>query len=159
MARIGGSPQHPVGNGLLAEQFPPERRGFAISAHIAGGNVGTVVVAVDRRAAHRRSSAGAARRSSSGSPAIAIAIAILLLIREHGTDRAAARRRRLRRATRFGRDRRATATCAGCILTSVLGGGGRGLGVVNLFALIYLTRVLGVDEATAGLMYGALIVF
>src|SRR6266487_74761 len=46
VARIGSSPQHPVGNGLLAEQFPPERRGFAISAHIAGGNVGTVVVAV-----------------------------------------------------------------------------------------------------------------
>ena len=45
-SRIGGSPQHPVGNGLLAEQFPPERRGFAISAHIAGGNVGTVVVAL-----------------------------------------------------------------------------------------------------------------
>ena len=44
VARVGGSPQHPVGNGLLAEQFPPERRGFAISAHIAGGNVGTVIV-------------------------------------------------------------------------------------------------------------------
>src|SRR5207237_4597082 len=46
VSRIGGSPQHPVGNGLLAEQFPPERRGFAISAHISGGNVGTVIVAV-----------------------------------------------------------------------------------------------------------------
>jgi len=46
VSRIGGSPQHPVGNGLLAEQFPADRRGFAISAHIAGGNVGTVVVAV-----------------------------------------------------------------------------------------------------------------
>src|SRR5919112_1663629 len=45
-SRIGGSPQHPVGNGLLAEQFPVHRRGFAISAHIAGGNVGTVVIAV-----------------------------------------------------------------------------------------------------------------
>src|SRR6478672_7160109 len=43
-SRIGSSPQHPVGNGLLAEQFPTDRRGFAISAHIAGGNVGTVVV-------------------------------------------------------------------------------------------------------------------
>ena len=41
----------------------------------------------------------------------------------------------------------------------MLGGGGRGLGVVNLFALIYLVEVIGVDEATAGLMYGALIVF
>jgi len=46
LSRLGSSPQHPVGNGLLAEQFPTERRGFAISAHIAGGNVGTVVVAV-----------------------------------------------------------------------------------------------------------------
>src|SRR5450759_5147330 len=46
LSRIGGSPQHPVGNGLLAEQFPPERRGFAISMHISGGNVGTVVVAL-----------------------------------------------------------------------------------------------------------------
>jgi MFS family permease len=45
-SRIGGSPQHPVGNGILAEQFPLARRGFAISAYIAGGNVGTVVVAL-----------------------------------------------------------------------------------------------------------------
>src|SRR5205814_2238748 len=45
-SRMGGAPQHPVGNGLLAEQFPEQRRGFAISAHISGGNVGTVVVAV-----------------------------------------------------------------------------------------------------------------
>ena len=41
----------------------------------------------------------------------------------------------------------------------MLGGGGRGLGVVNLFALIYMTRVLGLGESTSGLMYGALIVF
>jgi len=38
-------------------------------------------------------------------------------------------------------------------------GGGRGLGVVNLFALIYLTKVIGLDDATSGFMYGALIVF
>ncbi len=44
-------------------------------------------------------------------------------------------------------------------LTSVLGGGGRGLGVVNVFVLFYLTLVIGLDTATAGLMYGALIVF
>jgi len=31
--------------------------------------------------------------------------------------------------------------------------------VVNLFVLLYLTLVLGIDQATAGLMYGALIVF
>ena len=41
-ARVGGSPQHPVGNALLSDAFPPERRGVAISAHISGGNVGTI---------------------------------------------------------------------------------------------------------------------
>ena len=46
ISRIGGSPQHPLGNGLLSEQFPPERRGFAISAHISGGNVGSVAAAL-----------------------------------------------------------------------------------------------------------------
>src|SRR4029077_19475976 len=44
LSRIGSSPQHPVGNALLSDVYPPERRGFAISAHISGGNVGTVLV-------------------------------------------------------------------------------------------------------------------
>jgi MFS transporter, FSR family, fosmidomycin resistance protein len=156
LSRIGGSPQHPVGNGLLAEQFPPERRGFAISAHIAGGNVGTVIVAI----------AGVpiialwGWRGASiafGIPAIVIAIAILILIRESGTDRAAARASgTLRQAfSQIFRDR----DMRWLYLTSVLGGGGRGVGVVNLFVLLYLTRVLNFGESLSGLMYGALIVF
>jgi MFS transporter, FSR family, fosmidomycin resistance protein len=88
-SRIGGSPQHPVGNGLLAEQFPTERRGFAISAHIAGGNVGTVVVALIGVPLI----AAVGWRGASvvfGLPAVAVGIAMLLLVRERGTDRAAA---------------------------------------------------------------------
>jgi MFS family permease len=156
VSRIGGSPQHPVGNGLLSEQFPAERRGFAISAHIAGGNLGTVVVAV----VGVPLIALAGWRGASvvfGIPAVLIAIAILLFVRERGTDRAA--------AVASGSTRDAFRTILAdrdlrwLYLTSVLGGGGRGLGVVNLFALIYLTRVIGLDDATSGLMYGALIVF
>jgi MFS family permease len=156
LSRIGGSPQHPVGNGLLAEQFPPERRGFAISAHIAGGNVGTVVVAligVPLIAAVGWRGAAIVF----GIPAIVIAIAILLFVRERGTDRAA--------AVAGGSVRSAFRRILGdsdlrwLYLTSVLGGGGRGLGVVNLFALIYMTRVIGLPEDTSGLLYGALIVF
>jgi MFS family permease len=155
-SRIGGSPQHPVGNGLLAEQFPAERRGFAISAHIAGGNVGTVVVAligVPLIAAFGWRGASIAF----GLPAIAVAILILLFVRERGTDRAAALASGTVRSA-FGRilhDR----DLLWLYVTSALGGGGRGLGVVNLFALIYMTRVLHLDEGTSGLMYGALIVF
>lgn len=155
-SRIGGSPQHPVGNGLLAEQFPPARRGFAISAHIAGGNVGTVVVALFGGAIV----ASFGWRGAAivfGLPAIVIAIAILAWVREAGTDRAAARaaggvRQALGRVAHDGNLR-------WLYLTSVLGGGGRGLGVVNLFALLYLTKVIALDTGTAYLMYGALIVF
>ncbi len=155
-ARIGGSQQHPVGNGLLAEQFPPARRGFAISAHIAGGNLGTVVIAV----VGTPLMVLIGWRGVSvvfGVAAVLIALAMLTFIREHGTDRIA--------AVAGGSSRDALRTVIAdrdlrwVFLTSVLGGGGRGLGVVNLFALIYMTRVLGLDDATSGLMYGALIVF
>ena len=156
LSRIGGSPQHPVGNGLLAEQFPLERRGFAISAHIAGGNVGTVVVAV-LGAPIILAFGWRGAAIVFGLPAIAVAIAILLLVRETGTDRAA--------ALAGGSVRDAFRRIIGdrdlrwLYLTSILGGGGRGLGVVNLFALIYLTKVIGLDESLSGVMYGALIVF
>src|SRR6185369_13761000 len=154
-SRIGGSPQHPVGNGLLAEQFPEDRRGFAISAHISGGNVGTVVVAV----------VGAAMIAALGwrwvvvifgVPAIAVALAILVLVRETGADRRAA----LAGGSVLDSFRRVLgdANHRWIYLASVLGGGGRGLGIVNLFALAYLTIVIGLPEATTNLMYGALIV-
>ncbi len=155
VSRVGGSPQHPVGNGLLAEQFPENRRGFAISAHIAGGNVGTVAVAVF----------GAAMIASLGwretvvifgIPAIVIAVAILLFVRESGEDQAA--------AVAHGSVRQAFGTILRdpdhrwVYLTSVVGGGGRGLGVVNLFALLYLSRVLQLPAATTDVMYGVFIV-
>jgi MFS family permease len=154
-SRIGGSPQHPVGNGLLAEQFPESRRGFAISAHISGGNVGTVIVAV----------VGAWMIAAIGwrwvvvvfgVPAVVIAIAILLFVRESGVDRRAASQhgsvRDAFRAVLRDRSHRFI------YLASVLGGGGRGLGVVNLFALLYLTSVIGLTRPTTDIMYGALIV-
>src|SRR6266508_6509785 len=89
LSRMGGSPQHPVGNGLLAEQFPPERRGFAISAHISGGNVGTVIAALGGPAVL----AAVGWRGASiafGVPAILIALGLLALLRETGMDRTAA---------------------------------------------------------------------
>ena len=85
------------------------------------------------------------------------AIAILALIRERGTDRAA--------AIAGGNVRHAIGRVLGdrdlrwLYLTSALGGGGRGLGVVNLFALVYLSEVLGLPASVYGPMYAALILF
>jgi MFS family permease len=154
-SRIGGSPQHPVGNGLLAEQFPPERRGFAISAHISGGNVGTVVVALFGSALL----ASLGWRGVSvlfGIPAALVGLAIGRWVRESGADRRAAIAGGTVRDAigEIARD----PTIRRIYLASVLGGGGRGLGVVNLFALLYLTRVLGLPQGTTDAMYGALIV-
>jgi MFS family permease len=155
LSRIGGSPQHPVGNGLLAEQFPEHRRGFAISAHISGGNVGTVAVAL----LGARFIADLGWRETVvlfGIPAVVIALGILFFVRESGDDQAA--------AVAHGSVREAFGTILRdpdhrwIYLTSVLGGGGRGLGIVNLFALLYLSQVLGLPPATTDVMYGALIV-
>jgi MFS family permease len=154
-SRIGGSPQHPVGNGLLAEQFPPERRGFAISAHISGGNVGTVVVAL---AGPLMLQAFGWRGVSIlfGVPAALCGLAILAWVRESGADRVAAIAQGSVRSAMavLSRDR----TIRRIYLASVLGGGGRGLGVANLFALLYLSHVLALPEGLTNLMYGALIV-
>ena len=42
-------------------------------------------------------------------------------------------------------------------LSSVLGGGARGLGVLNVFVPLYLAKVVGVDATTLGAMYAVLL--
>ncbi len=155
LSRVGGSPQHPVGNGLLAEQFPPERRGFAISAHISGGNVGTLLAGVLGPVLL----ASVGWRGASlliGIPGALIGLAIFRWVRETGADRAAAiSEGTVRQAARaIWRE----PTIRRTYLASVFGGGGRGLGVANLFALIYLTQVVRVDRGTSDLMYAGLVV-
>jgi MFS family permease len=154
-SRIGGSPQHPVGNGLLAEQFPPERRGFAISAHISGGNVGTVIAALAGPAAL----AVLGWRGASilfGVPAALIGLAILRWVRETGTDRIAAIEHGSVRSAALAAVRNPTIRRA--YLASVFGGGGRGLGVANLYALLYVTEVLHLPQDTTNVMYAGLII-
>lgn len=44
LARISNSPQHPVGNSLVAEHFGKKMRGTAFAINFAGGNAGTLLV-------------------------------------------------------------------------------------------------------------------
>jgi FSR family fosmidomycin resistance protein-like MFS transporter len=154
-SRVASSPQHPVGNGLLAEQFPVERRGFAISAHIAGGNIGTV--AVPLLGAFLITTLGwRPTVVIFGLPGVVVAIAIWLLVGESGADRAAARAYGSLRSA-FGavlRDRDLVLV----FISAALGGGGRGLGVLNIFVPLYLSFVVHVDAATLALMYTVLLV-
>ncbi|HYK96579.1 MAG TPA: MFS transporter [Candidatus Dormibacteraeota bacterium] len=155
VSRIGGSPQHPVGNGLLAEQFPPERRGFAISAHISGGNVGTVIAAL----AGPIVLAAVGWRGASlvfGIPAAIVGLAIFRWVRETGSDRIAAIEQGSVRDAAKGAW--ANPTVRRTYLASIFGGGGRGLGVANLYALLYVTDVLHLPTDSTNLMYAGLIV-
>jgi len=90
VARVGGSPQHPVGNALIAEQRPVREHAGAIAAHIAGGNLGTV--AVPLVGAWLIASYGwPVAVAVIGIPSLVVGVAILALVRESGHDRAAAR--------------------------------------------------------------------
>ena len=155
VSRIGGSPQHPVGNALLAEQFPPTRIGSAIAVHVAGGNIGTVFVGF--AAALTIGLIGwRGAVLALGSVAVVVAIAILVAVREappSEADRTAAETpvRHLYRKVLVDRDLRWVYAAA------VLGGGSRGLGVLNIFVPLYLAEAVGLDAGTIGLMYGVLL--
>lgn len=155
VGRVGGSPQHPVGNALLAEQYPTERRGFAISTHIGIGNLGTVAVPlvggwVIATAGWRPAVVIV------GVPAIVVALLILALVRETGADREVAiahgSTRAAFRAVARERDLR------WLFAASSVAAAGRGLGIVTTFVPLYLALVLGLDAMTVTLMYTLLLV-
>lgn len=155
VSRIGGSPQHPVGNALLAEQFPATRIGSAIAVHVAGGNVGTVFVGFAAALAIGTLGWRGAVLVL-GTAAMVVAIGILLGVREappSEADRTAAETpvRHLYRRVLVDPDLRWVYAAA------VLGGGSRGLGVLNIFVPLYLDQVIGLPPQTIGLMYGILL--
>jgi MFS family permease len=152
-SRVGGAPQHPVGNALLAEQFPARRIGTAIAVHVAGGNVGTVLIgalaAIGIAAIGWRGSVALL-----GAGALGVALLILLLVRQRSKPadaRAEGSARGIYRRVLADRDLRWLFTAA------VLGGGSRGLGVLNIFVPLYLDQVVGLDPSTIGAMYAVLL--
>jgi MFS family permease len=156
ISRVGSSPQHPVGNAVLADLFPPERRGFAISAHIAGGNVGTVLVPL----------VGGAlllavgwqwTLALFGIPAVVMGALIAVFVRE---DHAAYRQRAresgsVREHVRAVLGRRDLRLILGA---SLVAAGGRGLDIVAPFMVLYLSGPLGFDRGTVNLLYALLLV-
>lgn len=152
LSKVGGAPQHPVGNALLAEQWPPQRIGTAIAAHVAGGNVGTVAIgAVAGLAVLSLGWRGAVL--ALGLALVAVALLILALVREQADElqRDAVPVRSIYRRVLADRDLR------WLFVAAVLGGGSRGLGVLNIFVPLYLSLVVGLDGPTIGAMYAVLL--
>jgi MFS family permease len=156
IARVGSSPQHPVGNALLSDVYPPERRGFAISAHISGGNVGTVLVPFVGLALI--SAVGwQATLALFGVPALLTGSLILWRVREDGVAyRSAAREAgSVRDQLRSVVGRRDLRLILGA---SLIAAGGRGLDIVAPFMLLYLRGPLGISEGTTAVLYALLLV-
>jgi MFS family permease len=156
VARIGASPQHPVGNALLSDVFPTERRGFAISAHISGGNIGTLLVPFVAAAA-LYTLGWQTTLALFGLPPLVIGLLIWLLVREDRTDyrervRASGSVRQHLREVLGRRDLRLI------LGASLVAAGGRGLDIVAPFMVLYLAGPLGLDQATVGILYGLLLV-
>ena len=156
LARLGASPQHPVGNALLSDAFPQERRGFAISAHISGGNVGTILVPF----------VGGALLSIFnwqltlalfGIPSIVVGALIALRVHEDGRAYQVSARRsgsvwaQLRSVLGRG-DLRLLLGAA------MVAAGGRGLDILAPFMLLYFRGPLGIDEGTTHWLYALLLV-
>jgi predicted MFS family arabinose efflux permease len=155
-ARLGSSAQHPVGNALLSDIYPAERRGFAISAHISGGNVGTIAVPfVGLALIH--AVGWQATLSIFGIPALLAGTLILLTVREdHGAyQRAAQASGSLREQFRAVVARGDLRVILGA---SLVAAGGRGLDIVAPFMLLYLSGPLGFSEGTTALLYALLLV-
>jgi MFS transporter, FSR family, fosmidomycin resistance protein len=156
VARIGSSPQHPVGNAVLSDTFPSERRGFAISAHISGGNVGTILVPFVGGAL-LLAVGWQATLALFGIPPLIIGALLALLIRE---DHAAYRRNAraagsVRAQVREVVGRRDLRLILGA---SLVAAGGRGLDIVAPFMVLYLSGPLGLDAGTVQLLYALLLV-
>ena len=155
-ARVGASPQHPVGNGILSDAFPPERRGFAISTHIAGGNVGTILVPF----------IGGALLATVGwnttlllfgIPPLLVGALVLWFIREDTT----AYRRQARAAGSWSGQVRAVlgrSDLMKILAAALVSAGGRGLDIAAPFLLLYFRAELGIDESTVLWLYALLLV-
>ena len=156
LARIGSSPQHPVGNALLSDLFRPERRGFAISTHIAGGNVGTIMVPFVGGAL-LLALGWQATLAVFGIPALVIGVVLALVVRERHADY----RERARASGSVREHLRAVAGRADLrriLAASLVAAGGRGLDIVAPFMVLYLSGPLGFDDDTVHLLYALLLV-
>jgi MFS family permease len=155
-ARVGASPQHPVGNGILSDAFPPERRGFAISTHIAGGNVGTILVPF-LGGALLATVGWNATLVLFGIPSLLVGALVLWLVREDTQ----AYRRQARAAGSWAGQVRAVlrrGDLMRILAAALVSAGGRGLDIAAPFLLLYFRTELGIDESTVLWLYALLLV-
>lgn len=157
VARIGGSPQHPVGSSILSDTFEREQRGFALSAHVSGGNIGLVVVPL----------IGAIIISTLGWRAalviFAIIAAVVGILIMFTLDESAAEYSDVQTVGTHGSWAKIKTIFASrniqfIFITSIIAAGGRGLGVLTTWMPTYLHNRLGLDLNYSGILFTLLLI-
>jgi MFS family permease len=157
---IGGAPQHPAGNSILADSYGARRRGFAIAGHVAGGNVGTLLVPF----------IGAALIKAFGwqptlmifaLPGLAAGSAVLLLTREPARPAAkptvkSANRPLGERISNLLAPLRHRGVML-VIIASLVAAGGRGLGILTKYLPLYLLGPVKLPQTTVTILYTLLL--
>jgi MFS family permease len=159
---LGGAPQHPAGNSILADSYGERRRGFAIAAHVAGGNIGTLLVPFIGEALILRFGWQPALLVFA-LPGLAAGSAVLLLTREPAQPSAAPAaaphsERAENRATFRGRIAELLAPLRHrgvllVMLASMVAAGGRGLGILTKYLPLYMAGPVHLPTATVTSLY------
>lgn len=155
-ARIGASPQHPVGNSVLSDRFPAAERGSALSLHVVGGNIGTVLAPL-LGAVLLATIGWRATLALLAIPPFILTIALVALIKER-KDARAARHAAAEPAGQIVRQLLGNRTMMLIMATSVIGAAGRGLGALNTYLPLYMNRDLGLATPMVNVLYTCLLV-
>ena len=152
---VSTSAQHPVGNSLLSDLYEKGKRGVAISGHVAGGNMGTVVLTP---LAGVLLNAWGWRNALLllTIPAILTGLAVVSTISER--PRPARQRSAAGDMLEGLRLVRQSWNLVLIFLASLIAAGGRGLGVVILVVPLYLKLQLHLSNAYVTVLYSLLLV-
>ncbi len=159
---VGGAPQHPVGSAILTDSFGRERHGFALAAHVAGGNVGTLLVPA----------VGTALIAHFGwqptlmlfaLPGLVAGTAVLLFARDPMPARPVAAPASQTPASAAPTARSAFAPLRHrgvllVILASIFAAGGRGVGVLTTYLPLYLQNDLRLSRGTVAALFTLLLI-
>ena len=161
-AALVTSPQHPVGNSMIADRFGRKLRGLAMAINYAGGNAGTLFVPV---AAALLIAAYGWRQTMLifALPSLIVGIVAIVFIDDRpsaGSKTEVASKKEFRSMMRETRELFHNRTFKFLMAASLIAAGGRGLGIVLNFIPPYLgdpIKGLGLPPKTVGLIYTLLL--
>ncbi|HVA25137.1 MAG TPA: MFS transporter [Chloroflexota bacterium] len=150
---VAQAPQHPIGNSMIANRFSERKRGAALSIHVAGGNLGTILVPLVGTFLIAQLGWRATMVIFS-LPGLLIGSAIMATVTESKESREVMQEASLK--ADMGAILR-NRTLLLIVVSSMVAAGGRGLGVVLTYVPLYLTNGLHLSTSAVGVLFTVLL--